>query len=97
LSTASVTEVDLQAYVGTYVVQSRGRLTILVSAESGYLIVKVAGQHKLALTPVSETKFMVPGTDDWVEFVTDENSTDGSGIRQLQVFEGGQLFIAQRQ
>jgi len=96
-STGFLVEVALQDYVGAYVIQSRGGLTILVSVEGGCLMMKVAGQPKLALTPVSETKFMVTGTDDWVEFVEDENSTGGNGIAQLRLFQGGQLFIAQRQ
>jgi hypothetical protein len=97
VSTAPSIEVTLQDYAGTYVAVSPGRLTILISAEGGHLMIEVAGQPKRALAPVSETKFVVMGADLWVEFVRDEHSTDGNRILQLRVFQGGQLFIAQRQ
>ena len=96
LNAALLIGVTLQDYVGTYVVQSRGRLTILVSEESRCLMMKVAGQPKLGLTAVSETKFMVAGTEDWVEFVEDKTGTDGNRIQELRLFQGGQLLIAQR-
>lgn len=94
-STESFVEVALQDYAGTYVVPSGGP-TILVSVEGGCLMMKVAGQPKLALTPVSETKFTVAATDDWVEFV-EEESTGRNAFAQLRLFQSGQLLIAQRQ
>ena len=96
-SGGSFVEVALHDYAGTYVVQSHARVTILVRAEGGYLIMQVSGQPELALRLVSATKFAVAGTDDWVEFVGDENCIDGNRIRQLRLFQGGQLLIAQRE
>jgi len=93
----SSVEIPLQDYIGRYVVQSLGGLTIRISEQDGCLMMQVAGQPKRALAPVSEAKFIVTGTGDLVEFVADENCTDRNRIRQLRLLQDGQLLIAQRQ
>jgi len=90
-------EIALQDYVGTYAVRSGSKLNIVVSAEGGDLMMKVGEKPKLLLTPLSESNFMVSGTDDSVEFVIDERSTKGNEIQQLRLRQAGQVFIAARQ
>lgn len=87
---------QLSAYEGSYVVESPTIMTISITAEDGHLMMSVAGRPRCALAPVSETKFVVTGTDVWVEFVRDEHNTDGNRTLQLRVFLEGQLFIARR-
>lgn len=85
-------QIRLQSYSGIYVCKSPG-ITISITTQDGHLEMEIAGQPKRALSPVSETEFIVDGTSDAkIEFSEDN---DGK-FRQLQLFQGGQQFTAQR-
>ncbi len=96
-STEAATEASLQSYVGTYVATSPSNLTISITAEGGHLVVKIAGQPRRELVPVSETKFAVSGIEScWIEFGQDGDGTVGDLTQELQLFQNGQLFSARR-
>ena len=83
----------LDSYVGTYVSHDPSA-KIAVGVEGGHLTIRLVGQPKRALSPVSETTFVVAGTNDrWVEFVPDANGT----MLQLRLFQDGQSITANRQ
>lgn len=86
-------KISLEPFVGTYISLSP-RLTISVEIQDGALSMKITGQPKHTLSPVSQTMFVAEGEDDIsVEFVPD---TKGE-IRQLLLGQHRQRIIAQRQ
>jgi len=83
----------LDSYVGTYV-SHNPNTKIAVGIEGDHLSIRVLGRPKRALSPISETTFVVAGTNDhWVEFVPDINGK----MRQLRLFQDGQSITALRQ
>jgi hypothetical protein len=84
---------SLESYVGTYV-SHKASAKIAVGIEGDYLTIRVVGRPKRALSPVSETTFVVAGTNDhWVEFVPDANGK----MHQLRLFQDGVSITALRQ
>ena len=84
---------SLDSYVGTYI-SHQPSAKIAVGIEGDHLTIRMVGRPKRALSPVSETTFMVTGTDDgWVEFVPDTNGK----MRQLRLFHEGESITAFRQ
>jgi Domain of unknown function (DUF3471) len=84
---------SLESYVGTYV-SHKPSAKIAVGIEGDHLTIRVVGRPKRALSPVSETTFVVAGTNDhWVEFVSDANGK----MRQLRLFQEGESITALRQ
>jgi hypothetical protein len=95
-----VTEINLQSYVGTYVAQPPATLTVLISSEEEHLAMRIAGQPKYELIPVSETTFRVRGMENcWIEFTWDGDHTDGATTTtpELRLFQNGQKFTVHRQ
>jgi hypothetical protein len=83
----------LDSYVGTYV-SHNPNTKIAVGIEGDHLSIRVLGRPKRALSPISETTFVVAGTNDhWVEFVPDTNGK----MRQLRLFQEGESITALRQ
>jgi hypothetical protein len=84
---------SLESYIGTYV-SHKPSAKIAVGIEGDHLTIRLVGQPKRALSPVSETTFMMTGTNDhWVEFVPDANGK----MRQLRLFKSGESITALRQ
>jgi hypothetical protein len=96
LSTLTLTTIPanhLASYTGTYVSQSPN-MTIVIAAEGGHLMMRVAGEPQRTLVPVSSTRFVVLDVEDsWIAFAHDSHGT----IRQLELVQNGQSFTAQRQ
>jgi hypothetical protein len=68
-------------------------MTIVIAAEGGHLIMRVAGEPERMLVPISSTRFVVLDVEDsWIAFAHDSRGT----IRQLQLFQNGQSFTAHR-
>jgi hypothetical protein len=98
-STTAVAQTALHPYVGTYVIQSPGNLTISITAVRGQLMMKIKGQPRRALAQVSETTFVVIGMENcWIEFSAIESyPQDSEALRsELQLFQNGQQFTARR-
>ena len=88
----------LQSYVGTYVVDSPANLRIVITVEDENLLMSMSGQARLALAPMSETKFAVQGIEDcWIEFPPGNGDTGDESAPQLQLSCNGQRYIARRQ
>jgi hypothetical protein len=83
----------LQSYVGRYFADSPTKLKISISVEEGQLNLKIAGQPKSALLPISETRFsFAGGSDSWIEF---SKNTDGT-VNELEIFQGESHITAHR-
>jgi hypothetical protein len=90
---ATVPEAVLRSYVGLYVVNTKPSLAIMITLEDGELMMEAAGIRH-ALTPLSETQFVVSGTEnELLEFRPDSNGV----TNQLELIQSGQRFPAQRQ
>ena len=96
-STTAGTDEPLQLYEGTYVVDSPAKLKIVITAEEENLVMRVSGQPRLTLAPVSETKFVVSGMEDcWVEFMRSDGAP-GHAAPELQLSCNGRRYVARRQ
>lgn len=85
-------QIDLRPYVGTYVSQSP-QVKISIAILDGNLSMKIAGQPRRTLTPVSETVFRSErGEYSRIEFFPDANGRMG----QLQLLREGQQITADR-
>lgn len=83
----------LELYVGKYI-SSSPRLKISIKIDGNHLSLDIAGQPRRALSPVSQTKFLIAGGGNgWVEFSPDQQGS----IRSLCLNEGGNVITAQRQ
>lgn len=86
-------QLRLDSYVGTSV-SHKPNTKIAVGIEGDHLTIRLVGWPKRALSPVSETTFLVAGTNDqWVEFVPDSNGK----MRQLSLFQNGDSITAVHQ
>jgi hypothetical protein len=99
MSATNVARTALHPYVGTYVTELPSNLTISITAKRGQLMMKIDGQPRRATAQVSETTFVVIGTENCrIEFSAGESNTqDGDTPRsELQLFQNGQQFTARR-
>lgn len=90
-------EPPLHVYDGTYAVDAPAKLTIVITTDPDdeSLRMSLSGQPRLALTPLSETKFAVQGIDNcWIEFVP--GPTPGFPMRQLHFSCNGQEYVGHR-
>jgi hypothetical protein len=89
---ASRSALRLDAYIGTYVSVSPP-MTVSITLDRDILTIRIAGQPKRTLSPVSTTKLGIDGTDgSWVEFIPDQQGR----ISQLKLVQDGQATTAQR-
>lgn len=83
----------LEPYVGKYVSQSPS-LRISIGVEGDHLSFIVAGRSRRALSPLSQTKFVIAGSkNSWIDFIADKRGRIGS----LRLVEQGSAIVAHRQ
>ena len=83
----------LELYVGKYISNSPPA-KISIRIEGDHLSLTAAGHPRLALSPVSPTRFVIVGAESsYVDFTPD----DLGGIRCLSLGESGNVITAQRQ
>jgi hypothetical protein len=90
----------LQSYAGKYVFDSPDNLAIMISEESGHLVMTIAGQPKRKLVPVSETEFIVKEIEGgWIVFSRSDANSDRNHLShwELHLFQNGEQFTARRQ
>ncbi len=98
--TTAVTPAILQSYAGKYVSDSPDTLAIMISEESGHLVMTIAGQPKRKLVPVSETEFIVKEIEGcWIVFSRSDANSDRKHLShsELHLFQNGEQFTARRQ
>jgi hypothetical protein len=82
----------LEPYVGKYLSQSPP-LKISIGMEGDHLSLTVGGHPRRALSPVSQTRFLIGGAEkSWIEFATD----DRGRIDSLRLVEQGNTIVAHR-
>jgi hypothetical protein len=88
-----ISERILQAYAGVYSTDSQPRLKISVSVEAGQLNLAIAGEPKITLLSISETRFISAGTwDSWIEFSKNDDGRGG----ELNIFQNDRHITAHR-
>ena len=86
-------DVDLQAFVGNYVVNSGGAQAVRVSLEDGHLHLEIAGEFRSSFVPVSQSRLVAVGINDCaIEFVKNADGT----VAQVDIFRGAQHLTAVR-
>ncbi|HEV2401718.1 MAG TPA: hypothetical protein VGS27_32590 [Candidatus Sulfotelmatobacter sp.] len=89
----TVLQIDLHAYVGTYVSRSP-QVKISISIRDGNLLMKIADEPRRTLTPLSETAFVSErGEYGRIEFFPDAKGR----MSQLQLLQKGRRITADRQ
>jgi hypothetical protein len=82
----------LEPYVGKYFSQSPP-LKISIGMEGDHLSLTVGGRPRRALSPVSQTRFLIAGAEkSWIEFTTDDHGR----IDSLRLVEQGNTIVAHR-
>lgn len=83
----------LHSYIGKYR-SERPALKISIDIEGDHLSVIVAGGRRRALSPVSQTKFVIAGAKNgWIDFTPD----DRGRINSLCLVEQNKVIVAHRQ
>jgi hypothetical protein len=86
-------DVDLQAFVGDYVVNSVRARAVRVSLEDGHLHLEIAGEFRSSFVPVSQSRLVAVGINDCsIEFA---KSPDGK-VDRVEIFRGAQHLTAIR-
>jgi hypothetical protein len=85
-------EIRLQSYAGTYL-SSSPRIAISIEIRGERLVMKREGLPERTLSPLSQTTFLVEGSEDSeIEFASE---SDGK-FQQLELFEPGRQITALR-
>lgn len=85
-------QLRLENYVGTYLSKSPP-FKISISIEGDHLSLVVSRRPRLALSPVSQTKFGIAGArDGWVNFTLDDRGRSDS----LCLVDQGKIIVANR-
>lgn len=85
-------QIRLRSYAGTYL-SSSPPITITIEVHGEELVMKREGLPRRTLSPLSQTTFLVEGSDDSeVEFASE---SDGK-FQKLELFESGRQIRAQR-
>ena len=93
LSDSGVNPDTLDSYTGVYSSGLPNKLTVLLTAKSGQLIVEVPGEWKSALVPVPGNRFVFSnGQENWIEFSKHKNGV----IYGIRVHRNGTEFEARR-
>ncbi|HTS38522.1 MAG TPA: hypothetical protein VMH04_22800 [Candidatus Solibacter sp.] len=92
VTVTAIQQSQTQLYAGVYICHSPD-VTIAITTDHGSLMMKVGGQPKRALAPVSSTRCLIVDVEDsWIEFDRDNTGT----IRRLRFFQDGRLLTAER-
>ena len=83
----------LDSYAGVYSLDLPNKLTVILTARSGHLMVEMPREWKSVLVPVSGNRFVFSdGQENWIEF-----SKHGNGvIYGIRVHRNGSEFQAHR-
>ena len=86
-------QLRLEAYVGKYLSEPPP-LKISIGIEGDHLFLTVAGRPRRALSPVSQTKFVIAGAENgWIDFTSDNRGR----IDSLCLVDQGKIIVAHRQ
>ncbi len=86
-------DVDLQSFVGNYVVNSGRAQAVRVSLEDGHLHLEIAGEFRSSFVPVSQSRLVAVGINDCaIEFAKNADGT----VAQVDIFRGAQHLTAIR-
>lgn len=84
---------DLEQYVGIYVVRSPRRHTITIAVQGEQLLMKVDDRPTQVFIPVSASRFVSnAAATSWIEF----SSENDGPVRRLEFFDEGKMFTAIR-
>jgi hypothetical protein len=91
--TPLLVQLRLETYVGKYLSKSPP-LKISIGIEGDHLSLIVAGSPRRALSPVSQTKFVIAGAENgWIDFTPDNRGR----IDSLCLVEQDKIIVAYRQ
>jgi hypothetical protein len=86
-------DVDLQAFVGSYVANSAKAQAVRVTLEDGRLHLEIAGEFRSSFVPVSPTRLVAVGINDCaIEFTKNADGT----VDRVEIFRGAQHLMAIR-